>query len=103
MDVVRKEVRALIDKEHDEALRNHGMFASHHEKHSVMQEELEETMDEVEQLKKEFACMWNAVKHDQYENAESFANRIKYTAEHLAIEAIQVAAMAKKQVKKKGA
>ena len=100
-NVVTGDVRNLIDKELAAAQKIYGLRASFHEKYSVMLEEVEEARQELDEISCEMYHMWNCVKRDDYENAARFASRIQYTAERLACEAIQVAAMAKKEVKKK--
>jgi hypothetical protein len=101
MNVVSNEVKALVDKELEAAQGAHGLFASYHEKYAVMLEEAEEAEAELKQLMTEMERMWDAIKHDDSENADRFAARIRFTAERLACEAIQVAAMAAKPVKRK--
>lgn len=98
-NVVTGEIRGLICKELEAAEKIHGKHASWHEKYSVMLEEFEEAAQELDEIKCEMVHMWNAVKRDDYVNAERFAVRIMYAAERLACEAVQVGAMAKKTVK----
>ena len=99
MDVVRNDIRQAIGKEHDHAVMEHGLCGTWHEKYSLILEEVEEAMEEGDAIEEQMRLLWAAIRRDDYENAARFAARIKQSAENLAIEAVQIAAMARKEVK----
>lgn len=89
----------LIENELDFAAEEHGAtFASMHEGESVLREEVEEAIDEVNAISREASRMWHFIKEDDAEPAMRCAEEIASHAERLACEAIQVAAMALKFV-----
>ena len=96
MDAVRKDVRRLVNKELEAANKHFRQFASPHEGQSVVREELEEAEQALAPLKLYIETrMWNMVKANQTVPKDDF-KAIREAAVNLAIEAIQVAAMAKK-------
>ena len=96
MDAVRKDVRRLVNKELEAANKRFPQFASPHEGQNVVREELEEAERAIVPLKLYIETrMWNMVKANQTVPKDDF-KAIREAAVNLAIEAIQVAAMAKK-------
>ena len=106
MDAVRKDVRRLVNKELEAANKRFPQFASPHEGQNVVREELEEAERAiVGNFTSERAIvplklyietrMWNMVKANQTVPKDDF-KAIREAAVNLAVEAIQVAAMAKK-------
>lgn len=96
MDAVRKDVRRLVNKELEAANKHFPQFASPHEGQNVVREELEEAEREIVPLKLYIETrMWNMVKANQTVPKDDF-KAIREAAVNLAVEAIQVAAMAKK-------
>lgn len=96
MDAVRKRCRRLVNKELAEANKRFRQFASPHEGQNVVREELEEAEQAIVPLKLYIETrMWNAVKANQTVPKDDF-RAIREAAINLAVEAIQVAAMAKK-------
>ncbi len=84
-------------EEYARAGKQHGLtFHSLHEGYAVMLEEAEETSDEVRNLGKDMATLWQATRNDDLITARQAAGRIRQTAHLLAAEAIQTAAMANK-------
>lgn len=98
-DVVELQVLDLIDKELEYGKINHGLFKSKHEGYAVLLEEFEETKDELEALEIEINRIWDGVKCDKNaeEHQNACNNAFKY-AVRVAIEAIQTAAMARKNI-----
>ncbi|MDF2510454.1 MAG: hypothetical protein K0S04_320 [Herbinix sp.] len=94
MNAVEKEISELVEKELLTANKMFPMFASDHEGYSVMLEELEECKDEIELIEAHLIGMWRMIKANGL--PEENAGRIKNYAVNLAVEAIQVAAMAQK-------
>lgn len=102
MDVVRIDVEKLVSKELQNANDKFGMFNSLHEGYAIILEELEEVKDDLNALEMDLNYLWYCIKNDIvdedfYENLKT----IKTNAIALAVEAIQVAAMAQKFVDSK--
>lgn len=102
MDVVRTDVEKLVLKELQNANDKFGMFNSLHEGYAIILEELEEAKDDLNALEMDLNYLWYCIKNDIvdedfYENLKT----IKTNAIALAVEAIQVAAMAQKFVDSK--
>ena len=98
MNVVHDDVEKLVDKELEEATEKFGLHHSWHEKYAVMLEEMDELELEVKWAKEHLNNVWLGVKHNTEDYAEE---NILYVYEHAvnaACEAIQVAAMAKKEI-----
>lgn len=92
-------VSYLIENELDMAQEKHGeTFASMHEGESALREEIEEAVDEMEAVGRLYHCMWDDIKEEDAKSARLHAEDIAATAERLAAEVIQVAAMALKFV-----
>ena len=100
MNVVREEVQDAIDKELEAAIENHGFFNSMHEKIAVMYEEYQEACEEIENAKKAIDRMWSAIRNNLDGIAMQQAFGVAHCAENLAIEAIQLAATARKIVER---
>ena len=84
-------------EEYVRAGKQHGLtFHSLHEGYAVILEEAEEASDEVRNLDKDMATLWQATRNDNLIAAREAANRIRRTAQLLAAEAVQTAAMANK-------
>lgn len=94
MDVVRKDVELLVQKELESANKKFQMFRSRHEGCAVIVEEIQEAEIEFKMLNDAFKSVWNLTKEDSYDSVEIL--RLRNTAVSLAVEAIQVAAMAQK-------
>ena len=94
MDAVRKDVELLVQKELESANKKFSMFRSRHEGCAVIAEEIQEAEFEFEIINEAFETIWNLTKNDQY--GENEALKIRKSATSMAVEAIQVAAMAQK-------
>ena len=93
MDAVKNGVKRLVKTELAAANRKFRMFAGPHEGAGVIQEEIVVAMRETGALRNELNVMWMGV----YSNDPQISTkRIFDTAVSLAVEAIQVAAMARK-------
>ena len=98
MDVVREEVRKCIDKELEHACKKFSMFSTLHEAYAVTLEEMQEAEEELNNVKRFMDLEWKQIRLNNSELSCCQASRVKYAAERLAIEAIQVAAMAQKTI-----
>lgn len=94
MDAIRKDVESLVKKELESANKMFPLFRSRHEGCAVIAEEIQESEFELESLNERFKAVWSFTKHDSY--GENAINELRNIAVSLAIEAIQVAAMAQK-------
>lgn len=102
MDAIRPDVERLVKKELKSANEKFGMFHSQHEGYAIILEEFEEVKDDLNALEMDLNYLWYCIKNDIvdeyfYENLKT----IKTNAIALAVEAIQVAAMAQKFVDSK--
>lgn len=102
MDAIRPDVERLVRKELKSANEKFGMFHSQHEGYAIILEEFEEAHDDLIDLELEIKRLWNCVKCD-ITDEELYRNLVatKIKAVSLAVEAIQVAAMAQKFVDSK--
>lgn len=92
-------VSYLIENELDMIQEKHGkVFASMHEGESVLREEVEEAIDEVNAISRDASRMWHFIKEEDAKAARPRAEDIAADAERLAAEAIQIAAVALKFV-----
>lgn len=98
-DVVLKKVTELIDKELAAANDKFGLNHSDHESFAVLREEIDEAMERAAEIEYRAAELWQGIK----ENAPHRETRKQFSglyasAAQLAVEAIQVAAMARKGI-----
>ena len=92
MTKLKSEVRTLISRELERANQDNPQFHSPHEGYAVLLEELDEVEVEFNRLKLCVGFLWERIKHD----IPADPVLVRVTAERLACEAIQVAAMAQK-------
>ena len=98
MNVVREDVEKLVEKELEEAIKLHGLNHSFAEKFAVTLEEVEEAQHEMKECAEWLHTAWENIKYDDTENAVRDFQGLYSAAVRLACEAIQVAAMARKEV-----
>lgn len=96
-NVVTEELIKLIDKELEAANKKFGLNHSNHESFAVLREEIDEAEERIAEVEHRAAELWQGIK----KNDSDEATRKRYTgiwasATQLAIEAIQIAAMARK-------
>lgn len=96
MNAVKEDVELLVQKELESANKKFPMFYSDHEGYAVLKEELEEAEENLIKTKDQIASLWRFTKKNLNKPKESAADSIKESAIELAVEAIQVAAMAQK-------
>ena len=98
MNAIEHLLPGLVEKELQAANAKFPPFASLHEGYAVMKEEVDECGDAMTLLDSLSNCLWGMIKADahSFENLASMAGTIEKDAIHLAAEAIQVAAMARK-------
>ena len=71
-------------------------YHSLHEGYAVLKEEIEEATNNLEYIKDNFADLWNNVKSDDELSVKAQARFVAFGAVQLALEAVQVAAVARK-------
>lgn len=96
MNAVKEDVELLVQKELESANKKFPMFHSDHEGYAVLKEEVEEAETDLIRIKDQIASIWRFTKKNLNKPKESAAESIKESAIELAVEAIQVAAMAQK-------
>lgn len=89
MNVVRDDVKMLVEKELAAANRKYPPFRSAHEGYAVMLEEYEEAAEAISALKTSMECLWDNVRHD-WDSPNDGAYEIAISG---ACELIQFAAM----------
>lgn len=98
MDVIRKDIEMCIKKEAVAAQLKNGDFHSAHELYAVLLEELDELKDEVEVCDRQESILWYIIRANS-EGDERFQETLKnivLRATNAAVEACQVAAVAKR-------
>ncbi len=98
-NVIRDEITELVDKELDAANKKFGLNHSDHESYAVLHEEVDEAREALALVEYQERIVWNAVKS----NADSVImcklyEKVYDAAVNLAVEAAQVAAMARKAI-----
>lgn len=99
MDAISKDVEQLVDKELEAANEKFPMFASAHEGYAVMLEECEETAEALALCEDMMKYLWSDVRQDNTYNLLNKAANVREYASHVAVEAIQLAAMAQKTIR----
>ena len=96
----REKTIELVEKAINEELKNargYGeKYSSIFETYGVLKEELEEMNSEVEEVKGNFAILWNQIKKNNTEKQKEFLKLIENYAEKTALEALQVCAVCRK-------
>lgn len=98
MDVIRKDIEMCIKKEAIAAQLKNGDFHSVHELYAVLLEELDELKDEVEVCEHQEGILWYIIKanSEEDERFQETLKKIVMYATNAAVEACQVAAVAKR-------
>ena len=90
-------VNAAIKAELEKAKKDWGSkYSSTHEAYAVLKEEVEEAADDLNIIQDDLAFLWNMVKGNSDKPYSAALKHIQETALALAIEAVQIAAVAKK-------
>lgn len=71
-------------------------YNSEHEAYAVLKEEVEEAKDDLTIITEDLGFLWNAVKGNSDKPYSAALKHLQQTAVELAIEAVQIAAVAKK-------
>ena len=93
---LRKAVETLVCEELQRASKIHPPFVDMHQGYGVIKEEIEECEEALTTVKAKLDYLWIYVKTDDLKGFRFEAKLIKKYAMELALEAIQVAAVAEK-------
>ena len=99
MDKLMREIGELCDVEFARANKQHPAFASDHEGHDVLKEEIDETGDAFDKVCEAECAMNQAIRKNDEAEVRKIAMELYDRALETAAEAVQVAAMAQKIVK----
>lgn len=94
MDVITNDIDELMVKELNAANRKYHLFHTSHEGYAYIKEEIEETMDAMNELLETFAAAWDKIKQNQPAFGE--IRQVRNLAKKVAIEAVQTSAMCEK-------
>ena len=90
-------IQEAIEAELENARKEWGpKYNSTHEAYAVLKEEVEEAADDLTIIKEDLGFLWTAVKGNSEKPYSASLKHIQQTALSLAIEAVQIAAVAKK-------
>lgn len=98
MNVVHEDIVKLVDKELEAATERFGLHHSWHEKYAVTLEEFHELKEEVTQANYYLESVWYGIRNNITDYPEEHIHRVYENAVKAACEAIQVAAMCKKEI-----
>ena len=93
---VKRYIEKLIEEEYTRAIVKYGMPRSLHEAESVLHEEIDEAVWEMDQITGLYKLVWKAVKRNDIEYMCDKSYEIKERAVLLCVESVQVGAMAQK-------
>lgn len=96
IDTLLTEIDDIVCSEYARANKEHPAFASDHEGHDVLHEEVTEAVAEMEKVKVTIGAMSDAIRKNDQKAVATIAKATYNAAYHLAAEAVQVAAMALK-------
>ena len=96
MNAVKDKLIALVGEELEAANAIHPPFHRLHEGYAVLLEEVEETEGTLKSVKNYLEMVWHYIRWNEPEEAMQTEKYMEEMAIHLAAEAIQVAAMARK-------
>lgn len=91
-------VRCAIDNERYAIIKEHGLFNSPHEAVGVLQEEVNELNRDIKTLNNQMESYWADIERDQKEPQIEDLGKIYTTAFYAMLEAMQVAAVAQKEI-----
>ena len=89
-------ISGLVGLELRDANQHYPLFASNHEAHGVILEELQETNEELEFAAGRLKCAWHSTR--QNSTCETYFKSMKEYSMNAAYEAIQLAAMCQKAI-----
>ena len=93
---IRPAVEKLAEMEKRDANRKFPLFHSLHEGYAILLEEIEEAREALNFAEGSLSMLWAHIRDNNAGRALEFAGRVREHALDLAMEAVQVAAMAQK-------
>lgn len=93
---IRPAIEKLAEMEKQDANRKFPLFHSMHEGYAVLLEEVEEAREALTRTEISLSALWAHIRDNNAGRALEFAGRVREHALDLAVEAVQVAAMAQK-------
>ena len=93
---IRPAIEKLAEMEKQDANRKFPLFHSLHEGYAVLLEEVEEAQEALNLAESSLSALWAHIRDNNAGRAPEFAGRVREHALDLAVEAVQVAAMAQK-------
>jgi len=93
---MEKNIQELVNEELERAQGKFKPFGSAHEGWAIIQEEIEELQEEIDKMKEKQKALWVSVKGNEKEKQLNEADELYQNTLALIIEAIQVAAMARR-------
>ena len=95
-DEARENVQNAVLAELANAVKNYGeVYNSQHEGYAVLLEEVEEAADDLTYIKNNLAVLWQSIKTNDLKDTTLLTD-IEGTAQMLALEAVQIAAVCTK-------
>ncbi len=94
-ELARLHINRAVMTETENAKKNYGdRYNSRHEGYAVLLEEVEEAGDDLEYIKNNLAVLWQSIKANDFDSTT--LTDIEGTAQLLALEAVQIAAVCTK-------
>ena len=93
---IRPAIEKLAEMEKQDANRKFPLFHSLHEGYAILLEEIEEAREALNFAEGSLSMLWAHIRDNNAGRALEFAGRVREHALDLAVEAVQVAAMAQK-------
>ena len=94
-EVARLHINKAVMTETENAKKNYGeRYNSPHEGYAVLLEEVEEAADDLACIKNNLGVLWQSIKANDLDS--TLTTDIKSTAQLLALEAVQIAAVCEK-------
>ena len=95
-EVARLHISKAVMSETENAVKNYGeTYNSPHEGYAVLLEEVEEAADDLTYIKNNLAVLWQSIKTNDLKDTTLLTD-IEGTAQLLALEAVQIAAVCSK-------
>jgi rubrerythrin len=98
MNGVREDVKQCVENELQHAVSVFGLYHSWHEKYAATLEEVQECVDEAGRMRSFLESVFDQIKENKPDKAEQLIKIVEDHAIRCAIEAIQAAAMCRKEI-----
>lgn len=99
-EMTKKYVEAAVGAETQNAVEKFGLtYNSLHEGYAVLKEEVEEALEESKQVTAALDRLWSGIKNNDKLDLKNHVSAILLSAEQMALEAVQIAAVCNKILK----